>query len=134
LVALQTAHHGSTSPEIRFNTTESGFAAYLNRLLQQNPPKSEVVPLFNRLIDRRGKRGAPKNLALQPRASAQHPLQEPTAQEEQIPCGHRPRMQRAYALSKRVDCLRARDLWAANALTPARRPPMLKFNVAHGAE
>ena len=30
LVTLQTAHHGSTSPRIRVNTTESRFAACLN--------------------------------------------------------------------------------------------------------
>ena len=30
LVTLQTAHHGSTSPRIRVNVTESRFAACLN--------------------------------------------------------------------------------------------------------
>jgi hypothetical protein len=48
--------------------------------------------------------------------------------------GHRPRMQRAYALLESVDCWTARDLLAANAVAPARRPPMLKFDVAHGDE
>ena len=42
LVTLQTAHHGSTSPQIRLNTTESRFAACLNRLLQQNLPEADI--------------------------------------------------------------------------------------------
>src|SRR6202047_4862436 len=43
LVTLQTAHHGSTSPAIRVNTTESRLDRYLNRLLQQNLPTTEVT-------------------------------------------------------------------------------------------
>ena len=42
LVTLQTAHHGSTSPRIRVNTTESRFADCLNRLLQQNLPIRDI--------------------------------------------------------------------------------------------
>jgi hypothetical protein len=64
-------------------------------VLQQYLPNSEVAPLFNRLVDRRSKRGHRKirhfSRAHQPGVHHKSLLLEKSGS----PYGHRPRMQRA---------------------------------------
>ena len=67
-----------------FSTQSAGESRHVRKV-----PNSEVAPVFNRLVDRRDKRG--QDQALQPRSSARIRHRARCFEKSGIPYGHRPR-------------------------------------------